>query len=112
MNDLWNFVYLVIAAIMQAVAMALFKTAAGGSRDKARRSMLLRGCAAVLFGVSFPIYMKGLSALSLGVVQPVYSSTMFLATIIISALLLKERIALRQVAGGIVIILGIVIVLL
>jgi drug/metabolite transporter (DMT)-like permease len=104
--------YLVIAAIMQAIAMALFKIAADNGREKARRNGLLRGGAAVIFAISFPIYMKGLSALSLGVVQPVYSATMFLATIIIAALLLKERVALRQVMGGIVIVFGIVIVLL
>lgn len=112
LNNILSFVYLIVAAVMQAFAMALFKLAAGNDKEKQRKKGLVRGGAAALFTTSFPIYMKGLSALSLGIVQPVFSATMFLATILISALFLKERIGLRQVAGGFVIIAGIVVVLL
>ncbi|HEX3029666.1 MAG TPA: EamA family transporter [Clostridia bacterium] len=111
MSIVWSLVFLIGAAVMQAFAMALFKVADGDAKEKTRRSGLIRGFAGALFGISFPFYMKGLSALSLGVVQPVYSASMFLATMIISASLLKEKIGLRQVSGGMIIIVGIVIVL-
>lgn len=107
MSELWNILYLVIAAIMQALAMSLLKIATGNKR----KNGLTRGGAALLFAISFPIYMRGLSALSLSVVQPVFSATMFLATILFSVLFLKERVSTRQVTGGIVILFGIVVVL-
>lgn len=111
MTEVGNFIYLIAAATMQALAMALFKIASGNDGRKQRKNGLTRGGAAVLFATSFPIYMRGLAALSLSVVQPVFSATMFLATILISAFLLKERVGARQVTGGIIIILGIIVVL-
>ena len=115
MSEIRYFIYLIIAACMQALAMALFKMISGNEhvrKERKVRKNLILGAAIALFGISYPLYMEGLSALTLSVVQPVYSATMFLTTIILSALLLKETVGVRQMAGGSIIILGIVIVLL
>lgn len=111
MTEIMNSIYLIVAAIMQALAMALLKMATGNDNRKHSNKGFVSGGAVVIFSASFPIYMRGLSALSLSIVQPIFSATMFLATILISAILLKERVNVRQVTGSIIIILGIIIVL-
>lgn len=111
MTEIMNSIYLIVAAIMQALAMALLKMSTGNDNRKHSKKGFIKGGAVVIFSASFPIYMRGLSVLSLSIVQPIFSATMFLATILISAILLKERVRVRQVTGSIVIILGIIIVL-
>ena len=111
MKEIWCFFSIITAAIMQALAMALLKIVVIKYK-KRKFKVILNAGVVMLFAFSFPIYLQGLITLSLNVVQPIFSATMFLATILLSAFLLKEKIRVRQITGGFIIIIGIVVVLL
>ena len=111
MKEILCFICIITAAIMQALAMALLKIVVNKYK-KGKLKVIFSGVVVILFAFSFPIYLQGLLTLSLNIVQPIFSATMFLTTFILSALLLKEKIRVRQITGGLVIIIGIVVVLL
>lgn len=102
---------------MQAIAVAIMKKASSLPKVKTedarknRRRVLLIAITFLLFGVSFPLYAIGLSGIDLAIAQPVFSASIFVATITLSVLLFHERINLQRIAGVAVIIAGIITVI-
>lgn len=67
--------------------------------------------AMVLFCCGFPLYSRGLSKLRISIAQPVFSSTMFLVSTLISLLAFKNQMAAHQFAGLFTIIAGVIVVI-
>ncbi len=67
--------------------------------------------AILLFCCGFPLYSRGLSKLKISIAQPVFSSTMFLVSTLISLLVFKDKIAVHQIAGLFAIIAGVTVVI-
>jgi Membrane transporters of cations and cationic drugs len=67
--------------------------------------------AILLFCCGFPLYSRGLSKLKISIAQPVFSSTMFLVSTLISLLFFKDKLAVHQFAGLFTIIAGVIVVI-
>lgn len=108
---------LIVSAVMQALAIVLMKKAPSLSKEKTdsskrnRQRPLLIAVSFLLFGLSFPLYVIGLSGINLAIAQPVFSSSMFVSTIVFSVLVFHEKIILPRIAGVVVIIAGIITVI-
>lgn len=108
---------LMISAIMQALAVATMKKASALAKEKTEvlgkrhSKILLMAITMILFAVSFPLYAIGLSGINLAIAQPVFSASIFVATIVLSVLLFHERVNVQRIAGISVIISGIITVI-
>jgi multidrug transporter EmrE-like cation transporter len=71
---------------------------------------LLLVTAMAMFGGGFPLYATALSRAKLSTAQPIFSATTYLATILVSLLVLKEPLAPLKIAGVAVIIAGVTLV--
>ena len=67
--------------------------------------------AMLLFCCGFPLYSRGLTKLKISIAQPVFSSTMFLVSTLISLLIFKDKMAVHQFAGLFAIIAGVIVVI-
>lgn len=108
---------LIISAIMQALAVATMKKASELTKEKTEAlgkrygKILLVTITMILFTVSFPLYAIGLSGINLAIAQPVFSASIFVATIVLSVLLFHEKVNVQRIAGISVIISGIITVI-
>lgn len=107
--EITNILILVLSATLQATAIALMKKI---SEIKSKKNILLIILMGFIFCVSFLLYAKGLSALSLSIAQPVFSATMFVSTAVLSILIFREKIRRSLMMGIGLIISGIVIIVL
>ncbi len=105
---------IIFSAIMQGLAIAFMKKAAMQKHNKNNRSkshLIYFTLCGILFFISFPMYTIGLSALNLGIAQPTFSAVIFVTSSVLSILIFKEKINIRQIAGIVVIVSGIVTVI-
>ncbi len=103
--------FLIISAAFQTVATALIKLSSNYKTCNKKRFFITFGGAMLLYGGGFALYALGLSGLNLSIAQPVFSSTMFLGTALISIFFFKDKLSLQQIAGLVVITAGIVTVI-
>lgn len=76
-------------------------------------SMSIAGevAAIVLIINGFPLYKAGLAKLKLSIAQPVYSSVLFLTTILLSVVVFHDAIHINEIIGLGILVLGIFIVI-
>lgn len=102
---------------MQSLAVATMKKASALPKEKTevlgkrQGKVLLMTITMILFTVSFPLYAVGLSGINLSIAQPVFSASIFVATIVLSVLIFHERVNVQRIAGISVIISGIITVI-
>lgn len=101
-----NIFLLILSAVIQAFAVAVMKKASTHPKR-----FLLLAITFLLFGASFPLYAIGLSGIDLAIAQPVFSASIFISTIALSALLFREKVNLQRITGVAVIIAGIITVI-
>lgn len=108
-------VFIVISsALIQASSVALIKysTKLKAQKPESRTHILVFIIALFLYGPSFVLWAEGLAKMNLAIVQPVFSGSMFLFTIMFSILLFKEKLAAYKYLGIAAIIGGIFILVI
>ena len=104
----------ILSAFIQASSVALIKysTRLKTLKPESKSHIFVFIAALILYVPSFVIWAYGLSKLSLAIVQPVFSGSMFLFTILISILFFKEKLAPYKYLGFVAIISGIFILVI
>ncbi len=103
--------FLIMSAMVQAIATALIKLSGDYKKTNKKRFFAMFAGAMLLYGGGFVFYALGLSGLNLSIAQPVFSSSMFLVTALISTFFFKDKLRLQQIVGLVVISAGIVTVI-
>jgi multidrug transporter EmrE-like cation transporter len=104
---------IIAAGVINAAGSALLKYAMiyrSGQNARVALFYVLIVLAMGLFAGGFPLYATALSRAKLSAAQPVFSATTYVATFLVSLLILKEPIVPLRVAGIAVIIAGITLV--
>ncbi len=99
------------SALIQAVSAALIKysTKLKAQNTGSKVQIYVFIIALFLYVPSFALWAYGLSKMSLAIIQPVFSGSMFLFTIVFSILFFKEKLAPYKYIGFAAIIGGIII---
>ncbi len=111
--NIFLFLMIVGAGAVNAGGSALLKyamTYKAGEHPSMTLYWLLVAAAMALFGGGFPLYAAALGRARLSIAQPIFSATTYLATLLVSLLILKEPLAPLKIAGLAVIITGITLV--
>ena len=103
-----------LSALIQAGAVALIKysTKLKVQKPDSKTHIFVFIIALFLYAPSFVLWAEGLSRMSLAIVQPVFSGSMFLFTILFSMLFFKEKLAPYKYLGFAAIIGGIFILVM
>lgn len=107
-------VTIIFGACIQASGSAILKFATSILKSQNHNITLCAlgfTSAMLLFCCGFPLYSRGLSKLKISIAQPVFSSTMFLVSTLISLLIFKDKMAVHQFAGLFTIIAGVIVVI-
>lgn len=105
---------IVIGGCIQAIGAAILKFSSSMFQNPGHPvifAVLGFIAAILLFCCGFSLYSRGLSILKISIAQPVFSSTLFLFTTLISLLIFKDKMAVHQFAGLFTIIAGVIVVI-
>lgn len=105
--NLKSFCFIILGAIIQSIGIASLKMKMGASNT----NIFYLITAFLLILIGFKLYNIGMKSIKLSVAQPLFSTTLFLASNLISLFILHETIRLNQILGTIIILVGVCIVI-
>jgi len=110
---LFPLISLLVAALANAFGTSLLKysmTVRSAGESLSARFVLLFGGACLLFSASLPFYSYSLAKMKLSVVQPLFSSIIYLGIAVTAVLVFHESYSPLKIAGLAVILVGITMV--
>ena len=105
--NLKSFSFIILGAIIQSIGIASLKIKMGASNT----NLFYLITAFLLILIGFKLYNLGMKSIKLSVAQPLFSTTLFLASNLISLFILHENIRSNQIIGTIIILVGVCIVI-
>lgn len=104
---------IVLGGVLQAIGSAALKYSTTMLKISDNRSLSIAGLAVAILLIfcGFPLYKKGLAKLKLSLAQPVYSTTLFLTSTLISIVIFHDPLHIHQIAGLVIIMLGVFVVI-
>lgn len=101
----------ILGGCIQASGTFILKLSTSMLKNNNHFGILGFALAILLFCLGFPLYSKGLTQLKLSIAQPLFSSTLFLVSTLLSIFILNDKMQIHQFAGIVAIIAGVVIVI-
>lgn len=105
--NLKSFCFIISGAIIQSIGIATIKIKMGASDT----NLFYLITAILLILIGFKLYNLGMKSIKLSVAQPLFSTTLFLTSNLISLFILHETIRLNQILGTIIILVGVCIII-